>query len=297
MVDIDQTKHVGIIFQPRSGSHVLQHYLATVAEMYNSGEIFNLTMNLKLNVPSDGRDPYMGPTDLIDPAALYLSLRGASLAAEIAARRKAITALGATGRRTVFKLWPGAWMKPYPEVSEELAGSPEYQFIILQRADVLYSLISFAVSSMGGTVATTASLSDFHNKTTIARPKIMTATYLALDWLKYKLSAYIEEQAHIARYFKDAPTIYYEEFQDSPAKLRKMFTGVPSEIVSIPYSKFLGNHKDIITNLAEVEDLYEQFVNEHKEYFPQYFGKLPHIQIPACQGRQPRDLSKIQLAE
>jgi hypothetical protein len=70
-----------------------------------------------------------------------------------------------------------------------------------------------------------------------------------------------------------------------------LFTGIPKQLVSFPVNKFSGNYKDLVTNIDEIEEFYEDFVNEHKEYFPQYFGKLPHIEIPKSQGSRPYNLS------
>ena len=111
-----------------------------------------------------------------------------------------------------------------------------------------------------------------------------------------RIRMYLENDKDIDKYFSDIPTIYYEQFQNNVNNLRNLFEGIPKKIVSNPYTKLGINYKEYVENIDEIEDYYEQFVNDNKEYFPQYFGKLPHITIPSSQGRQPRDLSQLKMA-
>lgn len=279
-ITITPDKHLAIIFTPRSGSHVLQEYISTVTNMFNCGELFSPKMNIRLDI-SDGEEPRMVSADTKRPGMPYLEYdTREEIVAEMSVRQKAVDEVAATGRLVVVKMA----LHMCPNITEGLIATNKFQFINLDRADLLYSLISHVLS---------IEEVDYHNVSpgAVAVAKKRKSHHMPLDDLHRALTNYIMRQKYIKKYFPNIQTMYYEEFQDSASKLRNLITGIPKQIVSIPYNKFLGNHKDLITNLDEVEDFYEQFVNEHKEYFPQYFGKLPHVKIPASQGRQPRDLS------
>lgn len=275
MISIDPKKNIGIIFQARSGSSVLQYYLAQVLDAINLQEIFNCYI----------------PNDVVN-AALSRVLNSSVCPAydvnttpDLLERLPIINRINQIGKSCVFKLYIESYFKTSPEFSD-LIKNKNTQFIILDRADFLYSFISLFISQEEDSFHTVGNRAKDrvpkHKKYEINK-KILT------DYLKL----YIVQRRHIDEYFPGIPTLYYEQFQMSPTKICSLFTGIPKRLISIPLSKFSGNHKDHIENLIELEDIYEQFVNEHSDYFPQYFGKLPRIVIPESQGRQPRDLSKL----
>lgn len=292
---LDPHKNIAILFQARSGSHVLASYLSDVLKMQNSKELFNANLTIKLPGESGhdelirmsgGNPNYSVPGHpgglpfLIDETDQYKIDR-------LEDRYEYLrNATQSSNDRFVVNIYINSYIEFYPTFSQKLFKLPNTQFIQLERADVLYSIISAVVSSW---------TEQFHNvsDTVVTRARPMEGGEITMHFLERNLKMYINKIDHIREFFGDVPTLYYEEFQFSPSnKLRKLFNLSP-ELMSMPYNKFTGNHKDIIRNIDEVEDFYEQFVNEHKEYFPQYFGKLPHVKIPDCQGRQPRDLSLL----
>jgi hypothetical protein len=182
----------------------------------------------------------------------------------------------------VFGILPQSYYELSHKYMNKLSANPNIQFIHLCRADVLYSIIS---------IFTCIKSAEWHNTTGKQKNRNINKYTVDIDRIKCGLDIYIKTQKEVKEHFGEVHKVYYEQFQFDTSGLRNLFTGLPKNVVSIPYSKFIGNHKDLVENIDEIEDLYEQFVNDNKEYFPQYFGKLPHIQIPACQGRQPRDLS------
>jgi hypothetical protein len=193
--------------------------------------------------------------------------------------------LSSLGEIGTVKISPKTYSSVYPEFSEKLALTPNLQLIRVRRADVLYSIISHKTSHLTG---------EFHLKSDTSRARQNDINFeISLFELEESLTRLVNEEKHMDTYFPNVPIIYYEEFQESPVKLTRKFTGVPIRMISVGTVRFMGNHKTNVTNIDEVEDFYEKFVNEHKEYFPQYFGKLPHVKIPASQGRQPRDLSAV----
>jgi hypothetical protein len=185
----------------------------------------------------------------------------------------------------VFSVLLRSFSDEFPQLVTKLASNPDIQFIRLERADVLYSIISVMLAIKS---------EIWHNSSASYLERPHTSEDLSLPALNSMLIDYINGYRDIENNFS-APIIYYEQFQHRVTNILNLVDGVPKVIHPARVNKFSGNHKELVINLEEVEDFYEQFVNEHKEYFPQYFGKLPHIQIPACQGRQPRDLS-IKLA-
>jgi hypothetical protein len=199
-----------------------------------------------------------------------------------------LTKVTDTGHTGVFGVTLEYYLDIIEEVAPLLLQSDNIQFIKLERADVLFSILSLNIATNTG---------NFHN-TVVPNTRTHSRTApepinISIERFTNVLDRYIRRQQVITEYVGDVPTIYYEQFQSNVSNLRNMFNGIPHRIISSPYLKVGLNYKSFIKNLLEVEDCYEQFVNEHKEYFPQYFGKLPHVQIPACQGKQPIALSEL----
>lgn len=277
---INPDKHIGILFHPRSGSHVLRHYLGSITNSLNLGELFNpgvIQHGIEINIAekfaasitseNTGTRTLLSDIDIIKQVDDNLSL---------------LRLLYSINRTAVFGISPRSYNNSYPEFMQKICNQDNIQYLQLRRADLLYSVISTILS---------AESEDWHNMSRKRQVRNSERHVFDLIRIENSLLMYIKEEKEIKEHFGEVPTIYYEQFQFNIGGLRNLFTGIPKNIVSIPFDKFAGNHKDLVENLDEVEDLYEQFVNEYKEYFPQYFRKLQHITIPACQGRQPRDLS------
>jgi hypothetical protein len=170
---------------------------------------------------------------------------------------------------------------------KKLSNSNNIQFFKLKRADVLWTFLSMWFARISKIWHHSYENIKFHKPESLNIPLAFITILLQED---------LQNDKDMDKYFPDIPTIYYEQFQNNVNNLRNLFDGIPKKIVSNPYAKFGINYKEYVENIDEIEDYYEQFVNDNKEYYPQYFGKLPHITIPASQGRQPRDLSQLKMA-
>lgn len=269
--------HIGILFDPRSGSHVFQHFLCEALNSSNYLELFNAGVTIKLMenevATTGGLPPIIGDQNRID----------------ILNKRFEWFTATQPSSQSVFKIYVESYCKIYPEFSSKLAGIDNCQFIRLKRADALSGILSALVANTTGIwhVDSNAAVSAIHNKwANVSR-------HIDLDELKNELTSLVDADKHIAQYFGQPRVVYYEEFQLRLLNICNIFPTIPRRLVGSHLSRITEkiSYKTCISNLDEVEDFYEQFVNEHKEYFPQYFGKLPHIKIPASHGRQPRDLS------
>jgi hypothetical protein len=269
--------------QPRTGSSLLRNYLVDMTDYINLSELFNhnvdtATIQLVSNSVSVNYPSNLGRTSLEEDELITRSNQSLEALAEMSALNK----FG------VFSVLIKSFQDTYPELSKLISGREDIQAIRLERADVLYGHLSIAISR---------ETKIWHNQTSLAADRHIDPFGLSIKWLENMLDRYLVSLDYTKLYFNNAPVIYYEEFQTAPIKMTTLFSGIPKKIVSTGINKFIGNYKDLVTNIVEVENFYEQFVNEHKEYFPQYFNKLPYIKIPAAQGRQPRDLSLNTLEE
>ena len=271
-------RHIGLLFQPRSGSHVLRAYLTELTGWQDLGEFLNTgVVHLDVDVGNDGFT-FVDPPNRGQPVPNLTSDKKRIISGN---NLDTLQKMSDTGTHTIFGM-PLHEIDVYPNLPNILASRQDTQWIYLLRADVLYSLIS---------VTMCIKTEHWHNLSSTAGIRESEPFPILISGLEIELNKYIKSLEDVKQNFNNIDILYYEEFQFNINSLMKRFEGFPKKIISIPWSKFQGNHKDFISNIDEVEDFYEQFVNEHKEYFPQYFGKLPGVVIPACQGRQPRDLS------
>lgn len=296
---IEPNKHIGILFQPRSGSHVVRHFLSSVTNNIDLGEVFNPVCYSGKNRLSRLNTELVGNRKLInslnDAQEIVTSeeIKNKALPDAIA-NIETLKVENELNNHTIFTIHSSGYYQYRPELFKNLADANYIQYIRLERADVLTSYLSIETAretkNWHRLFDSNQLPEDFPTELPLQRMQI------SIEHLVDRLKVYVNTCIDIDEYFPNVPTIYYEQFQYNVANLRNMFNGVPKKIVSIPYLKIGTNYKEWIDNIDEVENVYEQFVNEHKEYFPQYFGKLPHIKIPASQGRQPRDLSQLQMA-
>jgi hypothetical protein len=278
-INLSKDKHIGIIFHPRSGSHVLRHYLNSVLGGLNLGELFNPgVLHHVVNFDKDNR---FATASLSDKDGTRVELSDEDTTKQVYEYFKLLDDLDAINTKAVFGVSPRSYMGTHPKIVSEISIKDNIQFIQLCRADVLYAIISIMISAESG---------EWHNLSRMQKDRNVKKKIFDVRHVKQMLELYVEEQNEINTHFPNVPTLYYEQFQFNVANLNKLFSGIPSKLVSIPYGKFTGNHKDLVENLSEVEDIYEQFVNDNKEFFPQYFNKLPHVQIDKCQGRQPNSI-------
>ena len=278
MITLQPNKHIGLLFQPRSGSHLLRGYLAELANLADLGEIFNHDGGTQKRFQiTNSTATTVTLHDTMDSSKLPTIDRFNRSLGHI----DVLNTLHEKDIHAVFTVLLRSFSAEFPQLVTKLSSNPNIQFIRLERADVLYSIISVILAIRS---------EIWHNPSASNLERPQTSFKVSLSVLTRMLTEYIDGYRDIENNFS-APIIYYEQFQHRVANILNLVDGVPKVIYSVRVNKISGNYKESIENLSEVEDLYEQFVNDHKEYFPQYFGKVPHVQIPACQGRQPRDLS------
>lgn len=292
---IEPNKHIGLLFQPRSGSHVVRHYLSEITDRLDLGELFNpfsriyrktgdpqLSISTAKSVPLPSKDNTEEENILLDTLILEHAATNASILNE----------LSAVNKNAVFGINNLSYLH-CASAAVKIIKSTDTQFIRLERADVLSSIISLMVAKTSG---------RWHNP--VLAPgeilpydiEITKSKRLVIPDMLFLLQSYVDNLKSMQQHYGELPVMYYEEFQHNVSNLRNMFTGIPNRIVSIPFKRMGLNYKEVVANLDDMEDLYENFVNENKEFFPQYFNKLPHIIIPESNGRQPRDLSLLQVA-
>ena len=280
-VTIESNKHIAFIIQPRSGSTVLRNYLSQLLNYNSAGELLNHNVNtVDIEIKNNKIVKWIHPDPNIRPSEDMtiddLTLRSYN-------NLNTLTQLTEIKKYCIFTVLVRSFRERGPDILTKLKERNDIQFIRQERADVLYSILSSFMSML---------TDDWHNNdpTTIKKRELKRGK-LNIDGIMYHLNRYVEERKLIKEYFPDIPVIYYEQFQMSPVKMIDMFNGIPKKLLSLSTSKFSDNYKDkeIITNIDEIEDLYETFVNDHIEYFPQYSGEH-QITIPAHQGRQPKIL-------
>ena len=273
---IEPDKHLCIIFQPRSGSHVLRYYLATLLDRVNLGEYFN-PENDSFKISDDGI--ILNPDQKsMKPVENKLTME--EITKQTIDHVSKLKILSEKNTLTVFSMVPHSYNLDLMRVIQQQSN---VQFIRLQRADLLTAILSAQLSTIDGV---------WHNQTDSAVSRDRKKLKVDLNGFCKLLESHINVKKNVEDVFPKISdsTVYYEQFQMRVPNIINMFTGIPKEILSVPHNKFLVNYKDLIIDLEEVEDLYAEFVNKHKEHFPQYFEKLPGVIIPASQGKQPKEL-------
>ncbi len=279
-MNINLNKHIAILFHPRSGSTVLRFYLSGALKYENIGEFFNSKLPSYLIKINGSSLSFTDRADkpFVDDAEFVTEANGNLRILSELTEKKIFSVFGVNVLPT---------FESYPNLLSLLDSRDDIQFIRLERADVLYSMLSILVAHLTTVwhIPPNESLPSFERE--------ITPFVIDLDWLHNHLMMFIKAKTVMNNQLADrVSTVYYEQFQNSPSNLTRIFTGIPRRLTSIPIP-FKGQYKSYIQNLDEVENLYEQFVNDHKEFFPQYFGGCPQVQLPLSQGKQPRDLSLI----
>lgn len=278
-IEILNNKHLGIIFQPRSGSHVLREYMCKLLNRENLHEFFNPRISLPEISIENNIVKQIGSVESINPRPY------AEEKSSILNKIEILQNLSNNEKYGVASIYSAAYPKYYQKSASSLleliAQQQNIQFIELDRADVLYSIISLFIS---------AKTDVFHNTDQQMKLRSNFNLHMDMTYVEEHLQTYIDNKNLTKQHFENIPIIYYEQYQNKITNILNLFTGIPKKIVGLGINKFKGNHKELISNINEVEDYYEEFVNKHSEYFPQYFDKLPAITIPASQGRQPKIL-------
>lgn len=263
MISLDKNKNIGIFFQPRSGSTVLQNYLTDAIQGENLGELFNFSNTAYVGLDYENT-PKMG----FHPATLPQKNKSIDLEIE-----KRLGYFKLFHKRKVVKISTASYIHTHPQFTEQIKDKLNMQFINLVRGNLLDALISYHVSFLS---------KKFHHSSsdvTINR-KLSNRVVCPLDLFDKQLHDYVEIQKHIHSYFDDIPTLYYEQFKDSPIKLIPLFDGFPKKIINCVLNASRIKNIEYVENYTEVTQLYRQFVMDNSEWFPQYFGKISGVTLP-----------------
>ena len=289
-INIPKDKHLGIIIDPRSGSHAFRDYISSALSIPNLSEFLNpIVYQPCFFIDKNKKTIHRLPND--KNGEQRFKIFNESVIKQWADERldelSNITDIDQYG---VFSILIKDVLSYYPEIVEKIKQRPDIYFIRLKRADVLYAIISIELSRY---------TNIWHNKNqnhTFSRENIKDKIEIPLDTIIDHLTSLIDAEKIIEKIFKGIPVIYYEQWQNNIRNINKILN-LPNKIVSVNFHKFTGNYKNLISNIDEIEKYYEQFVNEHPQHFPQYFGKLPDIKIPDFQGRQPKNKKEYILDE
>ena len=263
MIHIESNKHIGILFQPRSGSHVLQHLLSKLSNRANIQEYFNFTVEPHEFGVVDGKY-------ITTEKKLYsgIHLSESEIIDQADNRFTKIQQLTDINKFSVFKILIPSYVDAYPDISDMLTKRSDMQFIRINRKDMLYSFISVLLcrtdklwhSSLGTELNAISVQHDVGGK--ILFPN---------ELLTFFLERQVRCERHIRKYFGELPTIYYEEFEHRPLNILNKFSGIDKKIIAVPYNKIRGNYRELISNIYEIEGNFDKFINANAEYFPQYF--------------------------
>ena len=197
-----------------------------------------------------------------------------------------LTEMSEISKFAIFSIFVKDVLRYYPNTVRQIKQRSDIFFVRLKRADVLYSIISIELSKH------TNIWHNIDNTNTFSRENLKEKIEIPLNNMQTHLERYVNAEILIKDIFEGVPTIYYEQWQNNLSKLNTILN-LPNKLISVIHQKFTGNYKNLISNITEIEDYYEEFVNNHSEYFPQFFDKLPNIIIPKIQGRQPNQLHEF----
>jgi hypothetical protein len=280
---LPNNKHIGIIMEPRSGSHALREYVISALEIFNLGEFLNPYIHTARLVIDKNKRIVHRLSDKKDGTSNYDITDKETLDQWIEQKFSELDDMTSINEFGMFSIIIRNLLVHYPEIVKRIQQRPDMYFIRLKRADVLYSIISLEICKH---------TNIWHNKdqvNTFSREQIKNKIEIPLNVINDHLEMYIKCEQLVEEIFGTVPEIYYEQWQNRLSNISKIIQ-LPNRIIPVGYQKFVGNYKNLISNIDEIEDHYERFVNENYTYFPQYFGKLPGITIPEFQGRQPRNL-------
>lgn len=272
-IHIEPNKHICIFFQPRSGSTALRSYLVnTIPNLQNLEEFFNLFVQYKFEY----RNNKFHRTEF---KSINFSEEEKKI--KIQNRLRHLDSCTKNQLFCVFTAFIQSYMNESPELTSVLVNRPDTQSFYLDRADVLTALLSTEVAYRTRV---------FHNfKGSQNNTRSIDSFSVGIPRIKKRLENYLQSVAELNKVAPGIQKIYYEYFQLTPGNISNLFSGITNPVVAPDVNRFEDqvNYKDYIINIDEIENLYHDFVNNNIEYFPQYCGQAPMIQIPEFQGRQP----------
>jgi hypothetical protein len=254
-------KHIGLIFEPRSGSTAFRNYVAPLLNFIDLEEFLNPhKIPPKLVIDKNKRSTAV----IVDQkSGIFIDKQIVDKTVSndwINTQLTTLDDMASIGHYSIFGLLIKNTISDHPVVLEKIKNNSNIFFLRLKRIDVLYGIISLEISKF------TDIWHNLDQENTFNRENIQGKLFVPLDLIKYHLELYIKSEQVIKEIVGEIPVIYYEQWQNNIRNLNKILN-LPNKLVSVDYQKFAGNYKDIISNIDEIEDYYKEFVNKHSEYF------------------------------
>lgn len=262
-INLPKDKHIGILLEPRSGSHAFRNYVSSCLDYIDLVEMFNpihRPMNLSIDKDKKILGCSLNSLEMANSEPKFKENLDESYLSQWADKYLiALNDMASIDYYAIFSIVIRNELHQYPEIIKRIKNNPNIYFIRLNRIDMLYGTLSMAISKY------TKIWHNVEQKHTFSRVN-MEKINLPLDGIENNLKLYVKTEKVIREIFGEVPVIYYEHWQNNIRNLNKI-VNVPNKLVSLDYEKFAGNYKDLILNIDEIEDYYREFVNENSEYF------------------------------
>jgi len=262
-INLPKNRHIAVIPEPRSGSSAFRNYISSSLGHFDLKEMMNplhpqthMSIDKNTKTVSTFMNSYA-----FDNIPIYNTKFDQNILDDWA--NKNLTMLddmASIDCFAIFSLIIKHILCDYPGIIEKIKDNPNIYFIRLKRMDVLYSIISIEICGY---------TNIWHNKNqehTFSRVNIKNKFDIPINFIKFHLETYIKSEDTIKEIFDNIPVLYYEQWKNNIRNLNKIID-LPNKLVSVDYQKFLGNYKELISNIDEIEDYYKEFVNKHSEYF------------------------------
>ena len=260
-ITLPKDKHIGIIIEPRSGSHAFRNYISSSLKYIDLGEFINplhrapiLIIDKNKNSVQKVADPKAGMTP--DNWQFNETIANNWIDKQLTI----LNDMANIDRFAIFSIVIKNALSYYPAVLEKIKNNPNIYFIRLKRIDILYSIISIEMCKH------TNIWHNIDHQNKFSRELIKHKFDIPLDVIKDHLEMYIKCERLVEEIFDNTPVIHYEQWQNNIRNLHKVLD-LPNKLVSVDYQKFTGNYKNLISNIVDIENYYKEFVMEHFEYF------------------------------
>lgn len=260
-IRLDNNKHICLFFHPRSGSTLLQNYICDLTARLNLRESFNLYSKKQY------RYEYKNNT-LFSHDEKELDIKSSSQAT-----LNFIKEIEKENVYTFSNAWAVSIIDKFPELLDYFKHCNNLTFLNLYRADYLYSLISIRLANRSNSFHSYVHLNDKNIDRTNEEPIIIDPKSIEKNCKEFVLTESI-----LMDKFGLIPKIYYEQFETNPANIINLFENLPKKIIRTRTNKNKGNYRFLVSNYKEIEECFVDFVNNHKEFFPQYFGAINNLQ-------------------
>lgn len=270
--ELPRDKHIGIILDPRSGSHAFRNYVSSSLDILNMGEFLNpIIHSVNLVIDKDKKSVYT-ITDQRYGRPLNKSFDKILINKWINEKVKILDDMSEINQFGIFSIVIKNTLSYFPDVVETIKKNPNIFFIRLKRKDILYSMISIELSNY------TEIWHNIDHKNTFSRENIKDKIYIPIDVINGHLEMYIKCECLIEEIFGEVPVVYYEYWKNNIRNLNKILN-LPNKLVSVDYQKFAGNYRNLISNITEIEDYYQEFVDKHSEYFQDHRYQTPLLEL------------------